>query len=77
MYSNFLQPCILEPTRIVGDNRPSLIDNIFINTYDKPILSGNFINKISDHMPNFAIVRDLKIKIRDMKILKKKNIYKT
>ena len=72
MYSNFLQPFILAPTRIVGNSRPSLIDNIFINTYDKPILSGNFINKISDHMPNFAIVRDIliktkKIKIRDMK----------
>ena len=48
MYSNFLQPTILEPTRIVSNNRPSLIDNIFINTYDKPIHSGNFINKISD-----------------------------
>ena len=72
MYSNFLQPFILAPTRIVGNSRPSLIDNIFINTYDKPILSGNFINKISDHMPNFTIVRDIliktkKIKIRDMK----------
>ena len=74
MYSNFLQPTILEPTRIVSNNRPSLIDNIFINTYDKPIHSGNFINKISDHMPNFVIVRDIfeklktkKIKIRDMK----------
>ena len=72
MYSNFLQPFILAPTRIVGNSRPSLIDNIFINTYDKPILSGNFINKISDHMPNFTIARDIliktkKIKIRDMK----------
>ena len=47
MYSNFLQPCILESTRIASDNRPSLLDNIFINTYDKPILSGNIIDKIS------------------------------
>ena len=75
MYSNFLQPCILEPTRIVGNNRPSLIDNIFINTYDKPILSGNFINKISDHMSNFAIVRDIleKIKTKKIKIRAVKN----
>ena len=43
MYSNFLQPCILEPTRIVANNRPSLIDNIFINTIDKKIDSGNII----------------------------------
>ena len=45
MYSNFLQPCILEPTRIVANNRPSLIDNIFINTIDKKIDSGNIIDK--------------------------------
>ena len=39
MYSNFLRPCIVEPTRIVANNRPSLIGNIFINT--KKIDSGN------------------------------------
>ena len=53
MYSNFLQPCILEPTRIVANNRPSIISNIFINTIDKNIDSGNIIDKVSDHMPNF------------------------
>ena len=59
MYSSILQPCILEPTRIVNGNRPSLIDNIFINTLDKNTVSGNLTSRISDHMPNFLILHDL------------------
>ena len=54
MYSNFFQPCILEPTRITSNNRPNLPDNIFINTHDKEV--GNITEKISDHMPNFNII---------------------
>ena len=55
MYSNILQPCITEPTRIAGNNRLALINNIFINTCNKNVNSGNIIEKISDHMPNFVI----------------------
>ena len=74
MYSHFLQPCITEPTRIVGRNKPSLIDNIFINTYTKSLNAGNIIDKISDHLPKFLIIQNhkeerlkQKIQIRDMK----------
>ena len=35
LFNNFFQPCILEPTRVVNGNRPTLIDNIFINTIEK------------------------------------------
>ena len=31
MLTNNLQPCILEPTRITNNCKPSLVDNIFIN----------------------------------------------
>ena len=55
--TNFFQSCSLEPTRIVSNNRPSLLDNIFINTHDKEVYSGNIIDNISDHMPNFAIIK--------------------
>ena len=57
MYSNFFQSCILEPTSITS------------KTHDKEVYSGNIID---DHMPNFAIIknivheRNLKIRIRDM-----------
>lgn len=74
MFTHFLQPCILEPTRIVAGNKPSLVDNIFINSIEKDIISGNFYSKISDHMPNFVIIQDLittkskeKRKVRDFK----------
>lgn len=45
MYSNFLQPCITELTRALGKNRPTLIDNIFANTYYKQLFAGNFLDK--------------------------------
>ena len=83
MYSNLLHPCITEPTRIVGSNRPALIDNIFINTYSKNVNSGNIIEKISDHMPNFVIIREIidkkkpqKLVIRDMKNFNKEQYLK-
>ncbi len=40
------------------NQQPSLIDNIFVNSLDKNITSGNFLSKISDHMPNFMIMND-------------------
>ena len=80
MYFNFLQPCIREPIRIVGNNRPALINNIFINTYNKNVNSGNVV---SDHMPNFVIIRDIfdkkkpqKLLIRDMKNFNKEQYLK-
>ena len=79
MYYSFLRPCILEPTRIVANKRASLIDNIFINTIDKKIDSGNIIDKVPDHMPDFILVKGImktkkyqRIKIRDVKNFNRK-----
>ena len=56
------QPCITEPTRITNSNKPSLVDNIFTNTFDNPV-SGNILEQISyDHLPNFVILDDIKNK---------------
>ena len=50
------QPCITEPTRITNSNKPSLVDNIFVNTFDDPV-AGNILDQISyDHLPNFVIM---------------------
>ena len=49
MNSNFFQPCILEPTRVVLNSRPSLIDYIYTNTYGKTIHSENFLDKVTSH----------------------------
>lgn len=83
MYSDFLQPTILEPTRIVTvNNSTSLIDNIFTNLYDKNNDHGNLLDKISYHLPNFVIIKDVcnkrvtqNNKIRDMKNFDE-NLYK-
>ena len=68
MYSNFLQPCITEPKRIVSGNRPSLVDNIFINIIDKNLHNGNLLDKLTDHLPNFVIIENTNKKIRKQKI---------
>ena len=56
MHDYGFQPCITEPTRITNSNKPSLVDNIFINTFENPV-SGNILEQISyDHLPNFVIL---------------------
>ena len=42
MYTNFLQPSILEPTRIVANNSISLVDNIFITTLGKEVRTYHY-----------------------------------
>ena len=59
MYSYSLQPTINKPTRVVKGQRPSLLDNIFTNAVDKDIDTGNLTDKISDHMPNFIVMKDI------------------
>ena len=43
MLSNFFQPHILQPSRIINNNKPSLIDKIFLNSIEHETLSGNLI----------------------------------
>ena len=69
MYTNQLQPNIIYPTRIVDNARPTLIDNIFSNHITNNNISGNLLETISDHLPNFMIIPDylkseLKIKYK-------------
>ena len=77
MYSNFLQPCITEPTRIVSGNRPSLADNIFINIIDKDLYSGNLLDKLIDHLPNFVIIENMNKKPSKHKIKMRETIHFT
>ena len=48
-------PQILQPTRIQGDSA-TIIDNIFINTCDRKIQSGNIITDFSDHYSQFVSI---------------------
>ena len=62
MLSNFFQPQILQPTRIIGNNSPSLIDKIFFNSIEHQTVSGNLITKISDHLRNCIFCRSINFK---------------
>ena len=72
MINNCYQPCITEPTRIVNGNKPSLVDNIFSNTVETCI-SGNLFDKISDHLPSFVMIENVKSKPRP-KTMKRRNM---
>ena len=68
MLSNFCQPHIIQPTRIVDNAKPSLLDNIFFNSIEYETKNGNITSKISDHMPNFIILQ--KLDLRTTKAIK-------
>ena len=62
MLSNFFQPHILQPSRIMLNSKPSLLDNIFLNSIEQETLSCNLITKISDHLPNFIFCKSINLK---------------
>ena len=84
IYSNLLQPHIIEPSRDSNNCKPSLPDNIFLNEINKHVSSGNLYAKISDHIPNYIISEDIeyniktknKMIIRDVYKIDEKPIYK-
>ena len=57
--SYFLLPYILQPTRIT-EKSATLMDNVFANIYAMNAISGNLVSQISDHLPQFLIVDNLK-----------------
>ena len=67
--SFFLLPYILEPTRIT-ERSATLTDNIFANTYAMNAISGNLVSKISDHLPQFLIVDNLKVNYKVLNFYK-------
>ena len=71
MIENSYQPCILEPTRIVLGNKPSLVDNIFSNSIE-PVSSGNLYQKVSDHLPSFVIFNNCKSQKKKKEFVKKR-----
>ncbi len=55
-YSHNLLPCIHHPSRI-SESSESIIDNIFTNAFHSNITCGNILAKITDHFPQFLILR--------------------
>ena len=67
MNSNLLQSCITESTRTVDKQKPTLMDNIFVNLFNKELKSGNLVEKISDHLANFIIIKNISKKTTKQK----------
>ena len=64
LFSYFMIPHILQPTRFAGYSNPTLIDHIFCNYSNSNLLSGNLIPHITDHLPNFLIITELDVSLR-------------
>ena len=58
MSSFFFHPQILQPTRIT-DHSATLIDNIFFNSIEYIKFSGNLVYDLTDHLPNFLIIKKI------------------
>ena len=54
-----LLPQIILPARLTNTSK-TLIDNIFIDSSSFQVSSGNLIYLISDHLPQFSILKNLK-----------------
>ena len=72
MIDNSYQPCITEPTRIINNHKPSLVDNIYSNSIETCV-SGNLFDKITDHLPSFVIVSNVKNRPKP-KIIQRRNM---
>ena len=55
-----LLPQIIFPTRITNTSK-TLIDNIFADLSNFQIFSGNLTYRLSDHLPQFSIFKNLNI----------------
>lgn len=60
MLENCLQPHIIPPTKFNDNQKYALIDNIFSNDIINHCTSGNLTAHISDHLPNFLIINNVK-----------------
>ena len=68
--SFLFSPHIIQPTRITYHSA-TLIDNIFFNSTTHHTISGNIINDLSDHLPNFLIINNYASLPKNLKIYKR------
>ena len=65
LFSQQFLPYIIHPSR-VSAHSSTLIDNIFSNITDNETLSGNILTKITDHFPQFLIVKHAGITYKNL-----------
>ena len=64
MVSHYLLPYILHPTRVT-DHSATIIDNIFSTNCEYDTVSGNLLSQISDHFPQFLIIKNASVDYRN------------
>ena len=57
LFLHTLSPYRIQPARIT-DHTATLIDKIFFNSIEYETISGNIISDITDHLPNFLIIKN-------------------
>ena len=65
LFSKQFLPYIIHPSRVYG-NSSTLIDNIFSNITDNETVSGNIMTQITDHFPQFLIVKHAGITYKNL-----------
>ena len=68
-FSHSLLPCIHHPTR-VSEHRASIIDNIYTNAINANIASSNILMQITDHFPQFMILKNTHVSHNESESLK-------
>ena len=61
-------PLIIHPTRVVENQEPSLIDNIFSNNITDEITSGNIYLTLSEHFSQFASIKRAKLDVKKINL---------
>ncbi len=64
-FCNQFLPYITHPSR-VSENSSTLIDNIFSNTVDCETIRSNILTQITDHFPQFLVVKHAAISFKDL-----------
>ena len=65
LFSKQFLPHIIHPSRVSGHSS-TLIDNIFSNITANETLSGNIMTQITDHFPQFLIVKHASITFKNL-----------
>lgn len=65
LFSKQFLPYIIHPSR-VSAHSSTLIDNIFSNIRDNDTVSGNILTQITDHFPQFLIVKHAGINYKNI-----------
>ena len=73
MFIGKLKDTLSKLRKANNKQKPTLIDNIYVNLFNIELKSGSLVEKISDLLPNFIIITNInkkiskhKIKVRDL-----------